>query len=338
LAALVTNPNSAIFLLLGLLLVLAILSNPSFAEPGQFMRFLGRAAPVVIAAVGQYFVIVAGELDLSMGALITAQVIIAGNLIGQDEARVVPVMLGMVAFGLFIGLVNGLITTMLKVPSLIGTLGMLLILSGLIFWWTGGSAGENPVDSFRQLGRGGIELPILDFIPYSVIILLGVIVAGVVFVRRPLGKGMVSIGGNPTAARLSGIRVVRGKIVAFLLSSLAATITGVLLVGFAGVNPSVGQGFEFVAVTAVVLGGVALGGGRGWLMGAVAGALTLELLFVVLNFYGVPATYRDTVQGLIIIGAVAAAQANWGNSPLKWRRSTKPPQTAEVPSPVQLPN
>lgn len=308
----VANPNATVFLLLIALMIVATISNPSFAEPGQLIRFVGRVAPIAIAAVGQYFVIVTGEIDLSMGALVTAQVVISGTLIGDDSSRVVPVLLLMTALGVLVGVVNGVVTTVLKVPSLIGTLGMMLVLSGLIFYWTGGSAGENPVDTFRQIGRGGIrDIPVLEILPYSVIILAVVIVAATALVRRPFGKGLVSIGGNAEAARLSGVRVARSKCVAFVLSSLSATVAGVLLVGFAGVHPSVGQGYEFFAVTAVVLGGVALTGGRGWVLSAAAGAFALETLFVVLNFLGVPSTYRDSVQGVIIIAAVALSQVDW---------------------------
>ncbi len=309
----ISNPNASVFILLLALIVIATISNPSFAEPGQLIRFIARVAPIAIAAVGQYFVIVTGEIDLSMGALVTAQVVISGNLIGDDSSRVIPVLLLMVGLGVLVGLINGFVTTVLRVPSLIGTLGMMLALSGLIFYWTGGSAGNNPVDSFRQIGRGGIrDIPVLEILPYSVMILAAVLIAAVILVRRPFGKGLVSIGGNPEAARLSGVRVALGKRVAFVLSSLSATIAGVLLVGFAGVHPSVGQGYEFFTVTAVVLGGVALTGGRGWVLSAAAGAFALETLFVVLNFLGVPATYRDTVQGVIIIVAVALSQVDWG--------------------------
>jgi ribose transport system permease protein len=96
-----------------------------------------------------------------------------------------------------------------------------------------------------------------------------------------------------------------------MMSSLSATVAGILLVGYAGVHPSVGRGYEFTAITAVVLGGVVLGGGRGWVLSAAAGAFALESLFTLLNFMGLQATWRDTVQGAIIIIAVAAASRSW---------------------------
>ncbi|WP_247827822.1 ABC transporter permease [Arthrobacter antioxidans] len=306
------SPSGAIFVLVAVLLAAVLAANPSFGEPGSLIRFIGRTAPIAIAAIGQYFVIVSGEFDLSMGSVVTAQVIIAGNLVGQDESRTLPVLVLMVAFGAFVGLVNGLVTTLLKVPSFIVTLGMMLALLGLVLYWTGGAATGNPADSFRQIGRGGIQdVPVLGVIPYPVIILAVLAVGAFWLMRRPYGRTLIAVGDNAQAAALTGAPVWWVRTRAFMLSSLAATVAGVILVGYAGVHPSVGQGYEFTAITAVVLGGVVLGGGRGWVLSAAAGAFALELLFTLLNFLGVQSTWRDTVQGVIIIVAVAAAAQTW---------------------------
>lgn len=300
------SPRGAVFLLLIVLLVAITLLNPSFAEPSQFIRFVQRVAPVAIVAIGQYFVIVGGEFDLSMGSVVTAQVVIAGNLIGQDESKSLPILLLMLVFGAFIGLINGLIVTMLKVPSFIATLGMMLALLGATLYWTGGAATGNPADGFREIGRGGIrDLPVIDILPWSVVVLVVVLVVAIWFGRRPFGRTIIALGDNPTTARYSGTRNWWVKTSTFMISSLSATVAGVLLVGYAGVHPSVGRGYEFTAITAVVLGGVVLGGGRGWVVAAAAGAFALEALFTLLNFAGVPSTYRDAVQGAIIILAVA---------------------------------
>lgn len=300
------SPRGAVFLLLVVLLVAVTIMYPGFAEPGQLMRFIQRVAPIAIVAIGQFFVIIAGEFDLSQGSLITAQVIMAGNLVGQDDSRTLPVLGLMVVFGVIVGLVNGLLTTLLKVPSFIVTLGMMLALLGGVLWWTGGAATGNPADSFRQIGRGGIrDLPLIDFLPWSVLILAAWLALGIWLTTRPLGKTLIAVGDNALAARYAGARDWWVTTRAFVISSLSATLAAVLLVGYAGVHPSVGRGYEFVAITAVVLGGVVLGGGRGWIVAAVAGAFVLEALFLLLNIAGVPATLRDAVQGVIIIAAVA---------------------------------
>lgn len=300
------SPRGAVFLLLVLLLIAVMIMNPNFAEPGQLMRFIQRVAPIAIVAIGQYFVIVAGEFDLSQGSLITAQVIIAGNLVGDDDAKTVPVLLLMLAFGVLVGLANGILTTLLKVPSFIVTLGMMLALLGGAMWWTGGAATGNPADSFRQIGRGGIrDVPVLDFIPWSALILIGWLALALWITKRPLGKLLIAIGDNARSVDYAGGRRSWVTTQAFVISSVSATLSAVLLVGYAGVHPSVGQGYEFISITAVVLGGVVLGGGRGWVVAAVAGAFVLEALFMLLNILGVPSTLRDAVQGVIIIAAVA---------------------------------
>lgn len=318
------SPRGAVFLLLVVLLVAVMVLNPNFAEPGQLMRFIQRVAPVAIVAIGQYFVIIAGEFDLSQGSLITAQVIIAGNVVGEDDSRTLPVLILMVAFGLLIGFVNGILTTLLKVPSFIVTLGMMLALLGGVMWWTGGAATGNPADSFREIGRGGLrDLAVIDFLPWSALILAAWLALGIWITKRPLGKLLMAIGDNARTVRYSGARDWWTTTQAFMISSLSATVTAVLLVGYAGVHPSVGRGYEFVAITAVVLGGVVLGGGRGWIVSAVAGAFVLEALFLLLNIAGVPATLRDAVQGVIIIAAVA-----YSGLVFRSRRRAAPPQTS----------
>ena len=259
------TPGGAVYVLALVLLVLIIASNPSFGEPDRLVRSLARSAPIAILAIGQYFVIVSGEFDLSMGSVIAAQVVMAGNLIGDDDSRILPVMLLMIAVGVLVGVLNGVATTLLGVPSFIVTLGMMLALSGFVFYLTGGAATGNPSDNFREIGRGGIEgVPVLDLLPYPLILLIVVGALASWLMRRPYGMTLISAGDNPGAAEVSGATVWWVKTRAFILSSLSATLAGIILVGQAGVHPSVGQGYEFIAITAVVLGGVVLGGGRGW--------------------------------------------------------------------------
>jgi ribose transport system permease protein len=306
------TPGGAVYVLAVVLLILIIASNPSFGEPDRLVRSLARSAPIAILAIGQYFVIVSGEFDLSMGSVIAAQVVMAGNLIGDDDSRILPVMLLMIAVGVLVGVLNGVATTLLGVPSFIVTLGMMLALSGFVFYLTGGAATGNPSDTFREIGRGGIEgVPVVDLLPYPLILLVVVGALASWLVRRPYGMTLIHAGDNPGAAEVSGATVWWVKTRAFILSSLAATLAGIILVGQAGVHPSVGQGYEFIAITAVVLGGVVLGGGRGWVISAAVGAIALDLLFTLLNFRDIPSTWRDTVQGVIIILAVALAGRAW---------------------------
>ncbi|MEU0566169.1 ABC transporter permease [Nonomuraea sp. NPDC005983] len=302
-----------IFGVLAVLLVAIAVVNPVFVEPAGFLAFAKRAAPLVILAAGQYFVIVSGEFDLSVGSLVTAEVVIGARLIDGNEAATWPVLALLIVFGLLVGLVNGVVTTLLKVPSFITTLGMMLVLSGAVFLWTGGAPRGALSQGFRAFGRGS-----LGPIPWSVLILLAVGAAAVALTRANFGRTLAATGDNERAAALSGVRVARARILAFMLSGLAATVAGILLGGFAGVSAQVGQGLEFQAITAVVLGGVALGGGRGSVVAAMGGALTLEALFTLLNLYGISGALEFTVQGVIIIAAVAVGALRL---PLKLRPS-----------------
>ena len=319
-----------VFIVLLALLVTMVALNPGFFQPASLMAFLRNAAPLIILAVGQYFVIVSGEFDLSVGSLVGAQVVIAAKLIDGDEARTWPVIVLMLGFGLLVGLVNGLVTTLLKVPSFITTLGMMLVLAGAIRLWTGGAPTGALSESFRQWGRMGIEVPVLRQIPYAALIMVVVAVLAVLLMRAPYGRTLVTTGDNDVAAGFAGAQVWQVRTIAFVLSGLLATVAGILIGGFAGVTAQVGQGMEFTAITAVVLGGVVLGGGRGWVIGAMAGALTYRLLERLLVQLDMPSTLNPTIQGVIIILALAyGSRQIWGR---RRRRAAQPAPTRPEPA------
>ncbi|GAA5087260.1 ribose transport system permease protein [Thermocatellispora tengchongensis] len=286
-----------ILAVLAVLLAAIAIANPFFLEPAGFLAFVRRAAPLVILAAGQYFVIVSGEFDLSVGSLVTVEVVVAARLIDGNEGATWPVLALLIVIGLLVGLVNGVVTTILRVPSFITTLGMMLVLSGAVFLWTGGAPRGALSETFRVFGRET---------GWAVLVLAVMAVAAALIMRADFGRTLVATGDNERAAALSGVRVARARTLAFVLSGLAAAVAAILLGGFAGVSAQVGQGLEFQAITAVVLGGVVLGGGRGTVIAAMAGAFTLEALFTLLNLYGISGALEFTVQGVIIIAAVAA--------------------------------
>lgn len=296
-----------IYIVLILLLIGIGTQNPTFLEPAGFLNLLRRAAPLMVLTAGQLFVIVTGGFDLSVGSIMSLTVIGAALLINNDPVNTWWVILVLLGIGIVVGLLNGFIVSYLNVPSLIATLGMLLTLRGAGLYWTGGAPRGYLTDNFRMFGRGWIEpFPFIERFPYAVLVLI--IVSGVViflFTQTNLGRQLLAIGDNPRAARLAGIPVEKMRIVAFVLSAVTAVIAGILQGGFGGVNPEAGDGYELQAISAAVLGGAVLGGGRGSMPAAIAGALALEALFTLLNLLGLPKPLRDAVQGLIIIGAVA---------------------------------
>jgi ribose transport system permease protein len=232
--------------------------------------------------------------------------VLAARLIDGDPDRTWPVAALVLVSAALVGLVNGLITTWLRVPSFITTLGMLLILVGAVYLWSDGSPKGALSEQFRLLGRRAVEdVPVLGRVPYALLVVLVLAVLAVILMRSDFGHTLIAAGDNPRAAELSGVYVGRSRTIAFVLSAVAAGVAAILLGGYSGVSFQAGSGLEFSAITAVVLGGVALGGGRGSVAGAMLGALTLELLFALMNFFGVSGTVRPAVQGAIILLAVA---------------------------------
>jgi ribose transport system permease protein len=298
-----------VYFILAALIVAIIANNPNFVEPTGYMNFLKRAAPLAILAAGQLYVIVAGGFDLSVGSLITLVVVGSSMLSNNDPDATWWVICVMTGIGIVVGLINGLVVCYLKVPSLIATLGMMITLNGFAFMWSGGAPRGYLPDSFRYFGRVNImDVPVIRMLPVALIVL--VVVGAVLYWlmhRTNLGRMIHAVGDNPRAAQLAGVPINRVRVAAFVVSSLSAVVAGILLAGFAGVSTDVGTGYELQAITAAVLGGAQLLGGRGSVPAAIAGALTLTAIFTLLNFLGLPQPVRQVVQGLILIAAVALA-------------------------------
>ncbi|GHC53413.1 ABC transporter permease [Streptomyces flavofungini] len=326
--------GAPVYALLIVLLVALAATDPGFYEPDRFLAFVKRAAPLVILAAGQYLVIVCGEFDLSVGAVVTAGVVAAAEVYGTyPDAPWALMTAGLLLAGAAAGLLNGLITTVLRVPSFITTLGMMLILEGAVFYWTGGSPQGRLPQDFRRLGRDTA----LGWLPWAVLAcgVAGVLV--VLLMRSDFGRTLVATGDSERAAHLAGVRVRRARVLAFVLSGVAAALAAVLVGGFSGVSAQAGRGYEFEAITAVVLGGVALGGGRGSVVAAMAGAFSLQALFTLLNLQGVSGALESTVQGVIVIAAVGIGAADFSRLRRRTHPPGTPPDTPQVTPPGAAP-
>ncbi|NEA39839.1 ABC transporter permease [Streptomyces sp. SID11385] len=316
-----------VYALLVLLLAALAITEPGFYEPDSFLAFVKRAAPLVILAAGQYLVIVSGGFDLSVGAVVTAGVVAGAEFYGSRPDAPWPLVTGgLLLAGAVVGLANGLISTRLRVPSFITTLGMMLILEGAVFYWTGGSPQGVLPHSFREFGRGTAG----GWLPWAVLACLVVGAAAVWLMRTDFGRTLLATGDSDRAAHLAGVRVPRVRTLAFVLSGTAAALASVLVAGFSGVSAQAGRGLEFEAITAVVLGGVLLGGGRGSVVGAMAGAFSLQALFTLLNLQGVSGALESTVQGVIVIAAVGLGTV--GRPGLNRLRRRRSPASGGTPS------
>lgn len=292
-----------IYFILIAILVAMVLSNPVYLDYGPMMQLLRRSSPLIVLAIGQLFVIVSGGFDLSVGSLITFVILLSALMLNTSPELVYPCIALCLAIGLASGAVNGLVVSFWKVPSIIATLGMLLMLRGAGLYLSGGSARGNLPPEFRAFGRDNI----LGFPVALVVVIIFGAAAWLVLHRTSFGRQLYMVGANPRAARLSGVNVTAIRAAAFMISGFSAAIAAILLGGFSGVSTSAGDGYELQAISAAVLGGAVLLGGRGSVLPVAAGAFALHALFTLLNIWGFPKPTRDIVQGLIIICAVAYA-------------------------------
>jgi ribose transport system permease protein len=298
--------NIAVVVFLVFYLAVGLL-QPTYLEPSGIMNFLRRAAPLAILASGQLFVLVSGGFDLSVGSVVTLTVIGGSMLAANDPSKTWWAIAALYAIGLLVGLINGAVVAYLRTPSIIATLGTLLSVNGAAMMWSGGAPRGYLPDNFRMFGRFVFhDVPFIKIFPLAIVVLAAVCALaywglhGTVFGRR-----VFAVGDNARAAELAGVQVEYVRLGVFVISALAAVTAGVMLAGFGGVSIDVGLGLELQAIAACVVGGVQLMGGRGTLVGAVAGALTMTALFTLLTLFGLPQPLKETAQGIILIAAVA---------------------------------
>jgi ribose transport system permease protein len=293
-------------LIYGVLALVALVSwGLILANGGQinFANTLVRSVALGMVAVGQTLVILGGSLDLSVAYQVSVTAVMASYVMQGDPNRMLLGVVAVAAIGIAVGLANGLIITGLGINPFIATLGMALILRGVLNSSFDNFAGAVP-EQFQILGYGGIGP-----IPYSVLLFAAVVVVAWVLLRYTrFGHHLYAIGGSEETARLSGVRSARALILAHVLCSLTCVLTGLFIVSRLGAGaPWVGTdgNYDLESIAAVVLGGTALTGGKGGVLGTVAGVLILALLDNLFNQLEVNTFLKDVLRGVIIIAAVA---------------------------------
>lgn len=283
-----------------LVLLLAI-GSPDFLTANNLLNVGVQASVVAILAFGLTFVIVSGGIDLSVGSVAGLAGIVTGWLVaGAGLPLWLAVPLGLVS-GAAAGVVSGLLITIGRVPAFIATLAMLSIARGLALVIADG----RPISVegwLAELGTGKL----FGFLPYPVLVMLGIgLITAFVLRRTYTGRAMYAIGGNAEAARLSGIKVTRQRLLIYALSALFAAVAGILLTArLASAQPEAGTGYELDAIAAVVIGGASLAGGVGSALGTLVGALILAVLRNGLNLLDVSAFWQQVAIGAVIAAAV----------------------------------
>jgi ribose/xylose/arabinose/galactoside ABC-type transport system permease subunit len=290
-----------VFLLLpGLLLVGGAIS-PGFLGASNVSNLLLQIAPLGIVAIGQCFVMIVRGLDLSVASTMATAAVIATGFSGAN-GDVVTIVAAALAIGVAVGLVNGLLITKRRVSPFLATLATMILLQGFRFAYTQGAPSGNVPPLFRTLGSGKF-----DGIPYNFAILL--ILAALLWIvlhRSAFGRRVFIVGGNPVTGRLLGIRTDRVTIACYLLSSCLAATAGLILSGYVGlVDNWVGQGYELDSIVACVIGGVSLKGGRGSILGALAGAAIIMIVANEVLLFGLPIQIQIIIKGAVIVLAAA---------------------------------
>ncbi|MEW6641072.1 MAG: ABC transporter permease [Pseudomonadota bacterium] len=294
----------AIWLVLGVLLVAGSMVSENFLRTANLVNVLRQAAPVGIAAVGVTLVMIMGEVDLSVGALVSLAAVICAAVMNGDAANLVPALLASCATTTVFGIVNGFLVAHTRVSSFILTLGVGMTLYGLTQMLTGGTAHGAVSPGYREFFNGRIagEIPVL-VIGFALCAAVGLAVQRL----SVFGRRLYLVGANRASARLAGLPIARTVIAAYAVSGLFAGLAGLALVARSGVSGSLAaSGYEFDVLAAVVLGGTAFEGGRGGIGGTLAGVLILFLAFNLVNIAGLNYHGQLIVKGAIIIIASAA--------------------------------
>ncbi|MGF6232996.1 ribose transport system permease protein [Inquilinus ginsengisoli] len=292
--------------ILGLVLMIlafSVLSPRAFPTVNNFTNVLNQASLAMIIAGGLTLAVVVGELDLSIGFAASLHgVLVTGLIVGNGLPIPVAILI-VLALGALIGLVNGVIVTKIKVNSVIATLGVGTILTGLSFAYSAGVPIVSGVpEAFLQISLGRW----LFGIPNNIIIMALVLGALWILVERTaLGQEIQAVGGNPAAARLAGINVDRIKTLGFVVSGMCAALTGILLASRLGSGTtSAADSYLLTAFAAVFLGSATLRDGEFHVLGTMVGALIIAFGFNGLNIFGAPTYSQYVLQGAILIIAV----------------------------------
>lgn len=288
------------------LLLFASIASPAFLRPRNLLDLATQAAPLGIVVLGQALVIMVRGLDLSVASLMATVAVLATAFKATSDAMIGPIFVAAIAFSAVVGLVNGLLITKRGVSPFLATLATMIILQGLRFAYTGGAPVSTLPPGIAFLASGlFLGLPVNLWV-------LAVLAVGlsVVLNRSRFGREVYMVGGNPRAAKLVGLTPDRVIIAAYVICSVLSGIAGMFLLGYVGtVSNWVGQGYELDSIIAAVMGGVALGGGRGTVLGALLGVAVLIVISNLVLLLGLPIEMQLIVKGLIIVGAAAFYRA-----------------------------
>jgi ribose/xylose/arabinose/galactoside ABC-type transport system permease subunit len=283
---------------------LSLLSD-RFLTASNLLNVLRQASINGIISVGMTYVILTAGIDLSVGSVLAICTVITADLLKRQLPVPIALLSGL-ALGAVLGMTNGLIITKGRVPPFVATLGMMTVARGLALTYTQGRPITGLPDSFRFIGTGSVGLLPMPIVVAAVGFTLGY----VLLTRTRIGESIFALGNNPVAARLAGIPTHGYTVFVYAISGLLASLAGMLLVArLDSAQPSVGLGYEFDAIAAVVVGGTSFAGGEGGLGGTLLGVLIIAVLNNGLNLLNIASFYQPVVTGVVIALALLLYRA-----------------------------
>lgn len=287
--------------ILVLLVVLLSVTTPSFRTVGNMINILKQVSIIGIISCGMTLVVISGCLDLSVGSVFSLLNVIIISL--QQRSNLLAVTVAFIV-AILIGLFNGIIITAFDMNSIIVTLGSLSLIGGLALLYTHGAIIHGVSDTwFSVIGKDRVfGMPIHVLVFLFIAVLYQILLAG-----TSLGKKIRYVGVNPEAARIAGIRTGKIQTLTFIISSLSVAVAAIIYSSrMATGSPVTGVGYEFSAITALVVGGISLRGGSGSILGTIIGVLILAVIVNALTLYNVPFALQNIVKGFLIIVAIIA--------------------------------
>lgn len=285
------------------------LNDKGFLGTKNLLNVLRQTAMISIYAVAGTFVIASGQIDLTIGATAAMSAMLVSLILQSTNSIALALACG-IGFGILIGAINGILVTKLNVPSFLATMGMMSVVRGTAMWITNTSAVPIKNQTYNEVfGVGSIAgIPVL-----IIWTILFYIIGIIIFNKTPFGRHTLAVGGNEASAKYSGIKTNNIKMYIFIMSSAVAAFVGILYAGRMQAGRfSFGDGDEMSVIASVVLGGTAMSGGTGSVIGALVGSILIGIINNALILAGLDSAQQTIVKGAIIVIAVALSNLTQG--------------------------
>ncbi len=288
-----------LFILLGICLLWTVMT-PNFFTFNNIINVIRQASYTSVASIGMTMVIIIGEIDLSAGSLVAVSGLVSAWIFETTNSVVLSIA-ATILVGVVVGFANGFLTAKGELPGFIATLASMTILRGLAYILTGGDPISVSDDRYLRLGTGYV-----GFLPIPVIIMVVCMIFGSFIMNKTrFGRYIYAVGGNAEASKWSGLNVDKVKILVYLIMGVLTAIAGLIVSARLGSGqPSAGQNFEMDCITAAVVGGTSMSGGKGKLFGTIVGVLLLSVLSNGMTLINVNSYWQQIIKGIIIVVAV----------------------------------